>query len=449
MRIIEFKSIEETRELLRRPVSEMEDIEPLVNRIFRDIRERGDAALKEYTLEYDGVDPGNIVVEPQEIEQAASAIDPGLRESIDLAVRNIRLFHASQKTEPGPVGTMPGIYCWQRAVPVEKVGIYVPGGTAPLFSSVLMLAVPAQVAGCREIIMCTPPGKNAEIDPVILYAASVAGVTRIYKAGGIQAIAAMAFGTGSVTRVDKIFGPGNQYVTVAKQVAAGKGIAIDLPAGPSELMVVADDTADPLFIASDLLSQAEHGPDSQVVLLTSDRSLAEKVNIEMEKQKESLDRLSFIDRSLEQSAAVIVPDEEELIRVMNDYAPEHLILSVRNPEDMSCKVENAGSVFLGNYSPESVGDYASGTNHTLPANGFARAWSGVSLDSFLKKITFQKVSVSGLASIGPHVIKMAEAEKLGAHANAVRIRLGNYPDNLPETPVQVDRINKCDNDGEK
>jgi len=422
MRIFEYININETREVLKRPVQDLTEIEPLVNEIFTGIRNRGDRALAEYTLKYDGAELADILVSKEEIDSAAGSINPELKEAINRAMENIELFHASQKTEPKIIGTMPGIYCWQKGVPLERAGIYIPGGTAPLFSSVLMLAVPARVAGCREIIMCTPPGRNGEINPVILYAASVTGVMKIFKAGGIQAIGAMAFGTETVPRVNKIFGPGNQYVTAAKQLAAKEGIAIDLPAGPSEVMVVADETAEPSFIAADMLSQAEHGTDSQAVLLTTERSIADKVELELEKQKKELGRKNIIDKALEVSAAIIVPGMKELIDVMNDYAPEHLILSVKNPEGMANMVINAGSVFLGNYSPESVGDYASGPNHTLPTNGLAKGWSGLSLDSFMKKITFQKVSESGLAAIGPYVEKMAEAENLDAHVNAIRIR---------------------------
>ncbi|MFO7852419.1 MAG: histidinol dehydrogenase [Bacteroidota bacterium] len=426
MRIFEYTNINETREILKRPVQDLSEIEPLVNEIFDAIKKDGDSALAKYTLKYDGARLDDILVGPEEIDRAIEGIDDGLKEAINRAVENIELFHASQKTVPRMIGTMPGVYCWQKGVPLEKAGIYIPGGTAPLFSSVLMLAVPARVAGCKEIIMCTPPDSKGEINPVILYAASVTGVTKIFKAGGIQAVGAMAFGTQSVPRVDKIFGPGNQYVTAAKQIAAREGIAIDLPAGPSEVMVVADETAEPAFIAADMLSQAEHGPDSQAVLLTTERELADRVARELEQQKKNLSRKEIIDKALEGSAAIIVPGTTELIEVMNDYAPEHLILSVRDPEGMAERVVNAGSVFLGNYSPESVGDYASGTNHTLPTNGFARGWSGVSLDSFLKKITFQKVSEKGLAVIGPYVEKMAEAENLDAHVNAVRIRKRKY-----------------------
>lgn len=422
MKIFEYTNINETREILKRPVQDLSEIEPLVNEIFEAIRKRGDSALKEYTLKYDDVWLDDIRVSSKEIDAAAKSISPGLKEAINRAIENIELFHASQKTVPRMIGTMPGIYCWQKGVPLERAGIYIPGGTAPLFSSVLMLAVPARVAGCKEILMCTPPGRNCEINPVILYAASLTGVTKIFKVGGIQAVGAMAYGTATIPKVDKIFGPGNQYVTAAKQVATREGIAIDLPAGPSEVMVVADETAVPSFIAADMLSQAEHGTDSQSVLLTTERDIADQVALEMEEQKSNLTRKEIIDKALEVSAAIIVPSIEVLIEVMNDYAPEHLILSVKDPEGMAELVINAGSVFLGNYSPESVGDYASGTNHTLPTNGLARGWSGVSLDSFMKKITFQKVSPKGLAAIGPYVEKMAEAESLDAHVNAIRVR---------------------------
>ncbi|MCF8222770.1 MAG: histidinol dehydrogenase [Bacteroidales bacterium] len=422
MRIFDYTDLKTTLELLSRPTQKQEQIEPLVNDIFADIRKRGDEALAEYTLKFDGASPEAIKVSSKEIKEAKKKVKPELKEAIDKAIENIELFHASQKIEPKMIGTMPGIYCWQKGVPIEKVGLYIPGGSAPLFSSVLMLAVPARVAGCKEIIICTPPDSNGNINPVILYAASVTGVTKIFKAGGIQAVGAMAYGTKSVPKVDKIFGPGNQYVTTAKQIAAKEGMAIDLPAGPSEVMIVADESAEPAFIAADMLSQAEHGGDSQSVLLTASKQIAEAVKKEINRQKENLSRRSIIEESLEYAAAIIVPEEKDLVDVMNDYAPEHLILSVKDPEGMAEKVVNAGSVFLGNYSPESVGDYASGTNHTLPTNGFAKGWSGVSLDSFLKKITFQKVSEAGLKKIGPYVELMAEAEELDAHMQAVRIR---------------------------
>jgi histidinol dehydrogenase len=422
MRIIKYTNINETREILKRPVQDLSEIEPLVNEIFDAVKRHGDSALAEYTLKYDGAKLDDILVSMREIDEATKSINAGLKEAINRAMENIELFHMSQKTVPRMIGTMPGIYCWQKSVPLEKAGIYIPGGTAPLFSSVLMLAIPARVAGCKEIIMCTPPGRNGIINPVILYAASVTGVTKVFKVGGIQAVGAMAYGTDTVLAVDKIFGPGNQYVTAAKQVASREGIAIDLPAGPSEVMVVADETAVPSFIAADMLAQAEHGTDSQAVLLTTEKSIAEKVALELEKQKTNLTRKEIIDKALEVSAAIIMPGMEELIEVMNDYAPEHLILSVKDPEGMAERVINAGSVFLGNYSPESVGDYASGTNHTLPTNGLAKGWSGVSLDSFMKKITFQKISEKGLAAVGPYVQIMAEAEMLDAHVNSIKIR---------------------------
>jgi len=422
MNIFDYTDMKSAREMLKRPLKDLSEIEPLVNEIFAAVKAQGDEAVARYTLKYDGARPGDMLVSNEEMAEAVKNIDPKLKEAIGRAVENIELFHASQKTEARIIGTMPGVYCWQKGVPVEKVGLYIPGGTAPLFSSVLMLAVPASVAGCREIVVCTPPGKDGNIDPVILYAASITGVTKVIKAGGIQAIAAMAYGTASVPRVNKIFGPGNQYVTAAKQIAARDGVAVDLPAGPSEVMVVADSTAVPAYIAADMLSQAEHGADSQAVLLTTLRSVAEEVDRELQKQLKNLPRKDIIEKALKGSAAIIVPGQDELIELMNDYAPEHLILSVSDPEGMAEQVISAGSVFLGNYSPESVGDYASGTNHTLPTNGFAKGWSGVSLDSFLKKITFQKVSEAGLKSIGPLVEVMAEAEMLRAHAEAVRIR---------------------------
>jgi histidinol dehydrogenase len=424
MKIISLKDqqLESVLASLRRPVTEMALLEETVTSVFAGVRQRGDSALLEYTLRFDKASLTGIRVSEDEIAEAGNQVSPDLKQAISKAIENVELFHRSQMIEEKVVGTMPGVWCWQRSVPIERVGLYIPGGTAPLFSTVIMLAVPARVAGCSETVLCTPPRTDGTVDPAILYTASVTGVKSIFKIGGIQAIAAMAFGTESVPKVDKIFGPGNQWVTAAKQIASKEGIAIDLPAGPSEVMIIADDTAVPAFVASDILSQAEHGDDSQAVLVTTSASLPVEVMQEIENQLTSLARQKTIKKALANSAVVVVQNLEEAILVMNAYAPEHLILSVTDPDGMASRVVNAGSVFLGNYSPESAGDYASGTNHTLPTNGFARGWSGVSLDSFMKKITFQNITPSGLMKLGPVVETMAKAEQLDAHANAVRVR---------------------------
>lgn len=425
MKIISLKdqTVETALESLRRPVTEMALLEETVTSVFSAVRERKDMALHDYTLKFDKTELESIRVSADEIAAAANEISPELKQAILRAIENVETFHRSQIVEEKVVGTMPGVWCWQRSVPIERVGFYIPGGTAPLFSTVIMLAVPARVAGCKEIVLCTPPRRNGTVDPAILWTASVTGVKSIFRIGGIQAIAAMAFGTETVPRVDKIFGPGNQWVTAAKQMASKEGIAIDLPAGPSEVMIVADETADAAFVAADMLSQAEHGDDSQAVLVTTSASLPVKVLQEIDKQLPSLSRMRTIKKALANSAIVVVQNIDEAVMVMNAYAPEHLILSVADPVGMASRVVNAGSVFLGNYSPESAGDYASGTNHTLPTNGFARGWSGVSLDSFMKKITFQNITPSGLLKLGPVVETMAAAEHLDAHANAIRVRI--------------------------
>jgi len=425
MKIISLKDqpLETVLESLRRPVAETALLEETVTSVFTGVRQSGDSALLDYTLRFDKANLNTIRVSEDEIAEAGSQVSPDLKQAISRAIENVETFHRSQIMEEKIVGTMPGVWCWQRSLPIEKVGLYIPGGTAPLFSTVIMLAVPARVAGCGETILCTPPRRDGTVDPAILWTASVTGVKSIFKVGGIQAIAAMAFGTESVPRVDKIFGPGNQWVTAAKQMASKEGIAIDLPAGPSEVMIVADETAVPAFVASDILSQAEHGDDSQAVLVTTSASLPVEVMQEIERQLTSLERQKTIKKALANSAVVVVNNTDEAVMVMNAYAPEHLILSVADPDGMASRVVNAGSVFLGNYSPESAGDYASGTNHTLPTNGFARGWSGVSLDSFMKKITFQNITPSGLMKLGPVVETMARAEQLDAHANAVRVRI--------------------------
>lgn len=421
-------------QILQRPVTDVSGLYETVRGILDEIRASGDGALRKYTLKFDGVVPEQFLVSEEELTAAAAGTDPVLKQAIELAAGNISRFHAAQKTGPVTMETLPGVKCWQKGVAVEKVGLYVPGGTAPLFSTVLMLALPAQIAGCREVVLCTPPGKDGKINPAILFAAGLAGVKKVYKLGGVQAIGAMAFGTETVPKVNKIFGPGNRYVTAAKQLVSMTDVAIDMPAGPSEVLVVADRTARPAFVAADLLSQAEHGSDSQVVLVTGHKDLVEQVSEQIDIQLEKLPRREFALQSLAHSVAVVMENEKDRLDLVNAYAPEHLILSVENYSELAEKIINAGSVFLGHYTPESAGDYASGTNHTLPTNGWAVACSGVNLDSFMKKITFQELTHQGLKTIGPAVETMAAAELLEAHGNAVRIRLnelvqkGNHPD---------------------
>jgi histidinol dehydrogenase len=412
-------------EILQRPVTDVTGLYGTVQNVLNDVRQHGDSAVRKYTLQFDGIDTGEFCVSEKEWTEAENKVDPELKNAIKLASANIERFHQTQVPQLKKVETMPGVICWQKAVAVEKVGLYIPGGTAPLFSTVLMLAIPARLAGCREITMCTPPQQDGSVHPAILYAARLSGVRQVFRIGGVQAIGAMAYGTETVPMVYKIFGPGNQYVTAAKQLVSMQSTAIDMPAGPSEVMVVADDSANPAFVASDLLSQAEHGADSQVVLLTGSIRLAEQVREEIILQLEKLPRKKFAEKSLENSVLILMEDETNMVDLINAYAPEHLILSVKNHHEMAEKVINAGSVFLGNHTPESAGDYASGTNHTLPTNGWARTYSGVSLDSFLKKITFQKITPEGLKGIGPAIETMAAAEQLEAHKNAVSIRLKN------------------------
>lgn len=396
----------------------------LVDKVFYDIRKKGDKAVLKYARQFDRFSADDFTVDHETIEAASQQVSERLKQAIALAKSNIEKFHFSQKEEIVKVETSPGVVCWREARPIEKVGIYVPGGTAPLFSTVLMLAIPAKIAGCKEIVLCSPPGKEGAIHPAILYAANLAGVTRIYAVGGIQAIGAMSFGTKSVPKVEKIFGPGNQYVMTAKHAAQYYGTAIDMPAGPSELLVVADETCRPSFVASDLLSQAEHGPDSEVILLSDNKKVVKEINKELDIQLANLPRKEMAEKALKNSRAILFKDVETCIRFSNVYAPEHLILAVENPVLRSREVTNAGSVFLGNYSCESAGDYASGTNHTLPTSGYAKAYSGVSLDSFIKKITFQQLSEEGIVGIGVAVETMAEAEELFAHKNAMTLRLG-------------------------
>ncbi len=410
-------------DLLRRPTLDTASLEAGVNAILQAVQQQGDAALKRYTLEFDKVAIDDLLVHPDALAQAGSLLDAALKSAIQTAYANIRLFHERQQLAESPIETMPGVICWRKSVPIEKVGLYIPGGTAPLFSTVLMLGIPAQLAGCREIVLCTPPQLDGHIHPAILYAAQLVGVTRVVKAGGAQAIGALAYGTESVPAVYKIFGPGNQYVTAAKQIVSRDGVAIDMPAGPSEVLVCADDSANPAFVAADLLSQAEHGADSQVVLVAFSEITVTAVQHALDNQLATLPRRDIAAKALENSLAIVVDSREEALDLINAYAPEHLILSMRQPETMAEGVINAGSVFLGHYTPESVGDYASGTNHTLPTNGYARAFSGVSLDSFVKKITFQQLSPAGLRLLGPTVEILAEAEELAAHGRAVAIRL--------------------------
>ncbi|CAK7046442.1 MAG: Histidinol dehydrogenase [Petrimonas sp.] len=396
----------------------------LVDKVFYDIRKKGDKAVLKYARQFDRFSADDFTVDHETIEAASQQVSERLKQAIALAKSNIEKFHFSQKEEIVKVETSPGVVCWREARPIEKVGIYVPGGTAPLFSTVLMLAIPAKIAGCKEIVLCSPPGKEGAIHPAILYAANLAGVTRIFAVGGIQAIGAMSFGTKSVPKVEKIFGPGNQYVMTAKHAAQYYGTAIDMPAGPSELLVVADETCRPSFVAADLLSQAEHGPDSEVILLSDNKKVVKEINKELDIQLANLPRKEMAEKALKNSRAILFKDVETCIRFSNVYAPEHLILAVENPVLRSREVTSAGSVFLGNYSCESAGDYASGTNHTLPTSGYAKAYSGVSLDSFIKKITFQQLSEEGIVGIGVAVETMAEAEELFAHKNAMTLRLG-------------------------
>ncbi len=423
MNIIINPSRSEWPDIIKRPVMDTQVIYKKVTQVMQEVQRNGDAALRKYTQQFDGVEISDLLVTDAEMENALAMAPDELKTAIQQAAGNIRTFHAKQIIHVEKTETMPGVVCWRKSVGIEKVGLYIPGGTAPLFSTVLMLGIPAQLAGCKEVILCTPPQKDGSIHPAVLYAAYTTGITKIIKSGGAQAIAAMAFGTESVPRVYKIFGPGNQYVTAAKQYVQQSGIAIDMPAGPSEVCVLADDSCVPAYVAADLLSQAEHGPDSQVLLVTTNESLAKQINIEMSKQLKLLPRRKTAEKALQKSCFVVMQNQDEVIALINEYAPEHLILSCRNDEAVAEKIINAGSVFLGNYSPESVGDYASGTNHTLPTNGFARTYSGVSVDSFVKKITLQKLTLDGLKNLYKTVTLMARAEGLEAHAKAVEVRM--------------------------
>lgn len=410
-------------QLLARPMLKTEDLERTVSDIIREVQTNGDSALRTYTARFDRVELTDLEVSANEVRRATEDVPGSLKAAIQIAYENITAFHRAQQTPDLFVDTMPGVRCCRKSRPIEKVGLYIPGGTAPLFSTVLMLGIPAVLAGCRDIVLCTPPDLSGSVNPVILYTAQLIGITRIFKIGGVQAIAAMAFGTESVPQVYKIFGPGNQYVTAAKQMVSRMGVAIDMPAGPSEVLVCADNTADPTFVAADLLSQAEHGIDSQVVLLAMDPAFIDQTEREINRLLDTLPRKDIARKALEHSLAIVPRDREEALQIINAYAPEHLILALKDVDTMADGVVNAGSVFLGNYTPEAAGDYASGTNHTLPTNGFARAFSGVSLDSFQKKITFQRVSQDGLRQLGPAVEAMAEAEQLEAHKLAIRVRM--------------------------
>lgn len=423
MQTITYPKKEDWNSLLERPTQKIADIEESVQTIFKEVETKGDIAIKKFTARFDNVFIENLVVTAAEIEMATPQVSKQLKNAISVAKQNIETFHRAQKTEQVLVETTKGVTCWQEKRPIQKVGLYIPGGTAPLFSTILMLAVPAKIAGCDEIVLCTPPQKDGSIHPAILYTAALCGVTTIFKVGGIQAIAGMTFGTQCIPKVFKIFGPGNQYVTVAKQLATKYGIAIDMPAGPSELLVYADATASASFVASDLLSQAEHGADSQVILVTTSKTLLSKVNEEINKQVLELPRKDIAIQAIANSKGILVTTEEEALGLINEYAPEHFIVVCKNEAYFVENIVNAGSVFIGTYTPESAGDYASGTNHTLPTNGYAKQYSGVNLDSFLKSITFQKITATGIQTIGPAIEQMADAEGLQAHKNAVTLRL--------------------------
>lgn len=420
---------EDWESLLKRPTASYEALEPVVSEVFGEVALKGDEALKRYTEKFDGISLSTIPVDESEIQEASKGVSEALKQAITQAKDQITAFHLAQKTPTITVENIPGVLCWQEKRPIEKVGIYIPGGSAPLFSTILMLAVPAQLAGCKEIILCTPPNKSGGVHPAILFTAALCGISMIFKVGGIQAIAAMTYGTPQIPKVYKIFGPGNQYVTVAKQWATKQGVAIDMPAGPSELLVMADQTANAAFIASDLLSQAEHGADSQVIFVTTYEPLLAQVAEELERQLKNLPRKEIAAQAIANSKSFFMPNKEAAVALVNSYAPEHYILCVSDEDYYLSNLTAAGSVFVGNYSPESAGDYASGTNHTLPTNGYARQYSGVNLDAFLKQMTFQKLTAHGLEKLGETIELMAEAEGLEAHKNAVSIRLAAIKNN--------------------
>lgn len=411
--------------LLQRPVSQLEEIEKIVAPILAKVKTSGDHAVRAITFQIDKVELPTFLVTIEEIEAAKSAISSELKNAISIAKENITTFHSKQLTNIEKIETMPGVVCWRKSLPIEKVGLYIPGGTAPLFSTILMLSIPAKIAGCSELVLCTPPDKNGNVHPAILYTANLCGITKIFKIGGAQAIAAMAYGTESVPKVYKVFGPGNQFVTVAKQLINKDGIAIDMPAGPSEVAIIADESANPEFVAADLLSQAEHGADSQVLLVSTTNDILEKTKKALEVQLSQLPRMELAAKALKNSKFIKMPDDSSVIELINQYAAEHLIIATKEPEKMAEKITSAGSIFLGHYTPEAAGDYASGTNHTLPTNGHAVAYSGVSVDSFCKKVTFQSISKEGIKHIGPTIEIMAAAEMLEAHKNAVTLRLNS------------------------
>ena len=413
------------KSISKRPVVNLKKIEPLVQKIFDKVRSSGDSAVLQFTKNFDNVDLSNIKVKKSVLVNSKNKVSEEFKQALDVAKKNINKFHLSQITKPNIVETSDGVKCWQEKKPIEKIGIYIPGGSAPLFSTILMLAIPAKLAGCKQITLCTPPNKKGEVDPSILYTAMLCGVSDIFKVGGIQAIAAMTFGTETIPKVYKIFGPGNQYVTVAKQIATSYNVAIDLPAGPSELLVMADSTSNPSYIASDLLSQAEHGEDSQVILVTTHKELLNNVEDEINKQMDSLSRKKIILKSIKNSRFIFFENNSKAISFINQYAPEHYMICVKNEKLFIKSIKNAGSVFIGNYTPESAGDYASGTNHTLPTNGFSKQYSGVNIDSFLKAITFQKINKKGIKIIGPAIEVMADKEGLQAHKNSIKIRLND------------------------
>ncbi|MDR3678493.1 MAG: histidinol dehydrogenase [Flavipsychrobacter sp.] len=422
MNIIKYPERKDWQQILKRPYADSKEVQSLVQRILDDVKATGDSALNKYTKLYDGLELDNLLVKDEDWN-AADSIDAELKAAIQQAIKSITTFHSAQVEERKVIETFPGITCWRKSVGIERVGLYIPGGSAPLFSTLLMLAIPAVLAGCKEIIVCTPPDKQGNIHPAILYAAAQLGITGIYKAGGAQAIAAMAYGTHTIPNVYKIFGPGNQYITAAKMLLCSQGFAIDMPAGPSEVAILADDSCIPEYVAADLLSQAEHGPDSQVILVSNNENVLTKVLACLDTQLAALGRKNIATAALNNSRMILVNDLAEGIELLNEYAPEHLIIACKDAETIGEQVVNAGSVFLGNYAAEAGGDYATGTNHTLPTNGFAKAYSGVSVDSFVKKITFQKVTREGLAGIAGTVTTMAQAEGLDAHANAIIVRL--------------------------
>ena len=425
MQIYRYPLFNSWPEITKRPSADFSDKLETVRNVMSKIRNEGDAAIRKFTLQFDHAKITDFKVSAAEIQEAESALTPELKKAIHSAAQNIDAFHVAQKFTPRVIETMPGVKCWQKSVPIERVGLYIPGGSAPLFSTVLMLGIPAMIAGCRNVVLCSPPDRHGKIHPAILFAASLCKISEIYKIGGMQAIGAMAYGSESVPKVDKIFGPGNSWVTAAKQFIANTECAIDMPAGPSEVAVIADNTANPAFVAADLLSQAEHGPDSQVILITTEEPLIKEVIKVMGKQLKALPRSEIAAKALEHSRAILVRDVEEMIGLINYYAPEHLIIATKDAGELAERITNAGSVFIGNYTPECAGDYASGTNHTLPTNGWAKSFSGIGLDSFCKKITFQEITKDGMALLGPVIEVMAEAEQLFAHKNAATLRMKN------------------------